>query len=67
MRNLTQILTCESAVFLILFAQLPDLDLVVEHGPDLVLGGDELVLEDHLVDVVVEAPDLISQRKLNQL
>lgn len=45
-------------VSLVLFAEGIDLDEVVQDRPDLLLVGDELVLEDHLVDVVVEAAHL---------
>ena len=51
-------LTSERLVSLVPLAERVDLDEVVEHRTDLLLVGDELVAEDHLVHVVVEASDL---------
>ena len=51
-------LTGDGSVPLLRLAQLVDADVVVEHGPDVLLIGDELVAEYHLVDGVVEAPNL---------
>ena len=51
-------LTSDGGVQLLLLAEFGDADVVVEHGSDLLLVGDELVAIDHLGDGVVEAPHL---------
>ena len=51
-------LTGDGSVPLLRLAQLVDADVVVEHGPDLLLVGDELIAEDHLFLRVVEAAHL---------
>ena len=48
----------------VLWRQLLYLDEVVEDGPDLLGVCDELVEEEHLGHVVVEAPDLAKAQKL---
>ena len=55
---MTASLTGDGGVELLLLAELVDPHVVVKHGADLLLVGDELVAEDHLVDGVIKAPNL---------
>ena len=55
-------LTGDGSVPLLRLAQFGDADIVVEHGPDLLLVGNELIAEDHLFLGVVEAAHLYARK-----